>query len=483
VKKILSSLLLIGTTLIITIGLSSAFFSDTETSKDNILQAGELDLKIDNQSYLNGQKNDSTSWELDDLKNKLFFNFTDLKPDDFGEDTISIHAANDYWACMEISITKNDDNTCTEPEKIDDPNCNEPNNNDFDGELGNLVNFVWWPDDGDNVLEDNETPFINVSSASAALNQKITLSDASKNLWGQTGPLSPSQTYYIGKAWCFGNLGLAPLKQDGSGNNRNPSLDNDGQNGPGKPEDGGITCDGTALNNASQTDSLMGDISFSAYQARHNPDFTCAGTTPTPTSTITPTPTPIACNQADVMLVLDRSGSINATELTDLKTAATTFVNALGLSTTGIHAGMTSFATFGTLNHHLTDNSASLIAAINALTSGGFTNLKDGLDLSMAEHANPGDGHDRPDFTSPDKVIVITDGHPNRPLPSSTAPSLAKASADASRLAGAEIFVVGVGSDVNQAYLETIADDSGHYYSVSDYSGLETLLENLDLCQ
>lgn len=167
------------------------------------------------------------------------------------------------------------------------------------------------------------------------------------------------------------------------------------------------------------------------------------------------------------MLVLDRSGSINSTELGQLKTAAKAFIDALGLSPSGIHAGFSSFATTGTLNQH----------------SGGFTNLKEGLDLALGEHANPGDSHDRTDSTSPDKVIVITDGHPNRPLPSSTADNVAKVSADVYRAAGAEIFVVGVGSDVNQAYLETIADDASHYYSVSDYSELETILKNLDLCQ
>lgn len=75
---------------------------------------------------------------MDDLSNKLFFNFTDIKPDDWGEDTISIHAGNDYWLCMDMEIIKNDDNTCTEPEKIDDPTCSEPDNDNSDGELGGL---------------------------------------------------------------------------------------------------------------------------------------------------------------------------------------------------------------------------------------------------------------------------------------------------------------------------------------------------------
>lgn len=477
-KKFLSSLLILGITAATAIGLSSAFFSDTETSTDNRLQAGELDLEIDNESYYNGEVNGGTSWDLVSLTNELFFNFTDIKPDDYGEDTISLHAENDYWLCMDMEVTRDDDNTCTEPELLDDTDCDEPNDDDFDGELGGLVNFVWWIDDGDNVLEEGEEVFINVSPALSALNQSsIVLADASTNLFEDTGPLLASHTYYIGKAWCFGNMTLAPLTPEEYSGPDDPT--NAPDEAETTPEDGGYTCDGTLLNNASQTDVLMGDITFNAFQARHNPSFLCSGEEISPTNT----PTPLACGQADVMLVLDRSGSINSTELSQLKTAAKDFIDALGLSTLGIHAGFSSFATTGSLDHHLSDDSTSVKTAIDALVSGGFTNLKDGLDIAQAEHANPGDTHDRADLTSPDKVIVITDGHPNRPLPSGTADDVAKTSADAYRAAGAEIFVVGVGSDVNQAYLETIADDSDHYYSASDYTELEATLDDLDLCE
>ena len=499
-KKILSGLLVIGVIGAVAIGLSNAFFSDTETSKDNTFTAGELDLEIDNESYLNGilqdgGENPDLTWDLDNLTNRLFFNFDDIKPDDFGEDTISLHAENDYWLCMDMEVTKDDDNTCTEPENLDDPTCTETDPDDDDGELGNTLNFAWWIDDGDNVFEDDETAFLGIDPASSVLNSSVTLADSSINLFDTSGPLLGTETYYIGKSWCFGDMSASPV-DDERGTSGDPSDDDNGPNTPGNaadtlvvtPEDGGFTCDGTALNNAAQTDILMGDISFSAFQARNNPGFLCEGgetPTPTPTSTSTPTPTPtppIAC-AADVMLVLDRSGSINSTELGQLKTAAKDFVDSMGLSLATIHAGKSSFATTGSLNHHLTDDAVSLKAAIDAMVSGGFTNLKDGIDLAAGELTNPGDGHDRAEPGSPDKMIVITDGHPNRPFPSGTADDVAAASADAARLAGSEIFVVGVGSDVNAAFLSgEIADDASHYYSVSDYSGLQTVLQELDVC-
>lgn len=469
-----SRVLLSGATIIaaaaIIIGGSFAFFSDTETSQNNTLTAGAVDLKIDNESYYNGVLNSGTSWLSDDLPGHLFFNFDDVKPSDFGEDTISLLVQNDAWACMKVTVTKNDDNTCNEPELLDDPSCTDPlspgNTNLLDGELGGLINFAFWADDGDNVYEVGETIF-KTGTASALLNGSTwTLADSNSSIWPTPGPLPGNETRFIGKAWCFGTLTPAAVV---SGDNE-PTINS------------GFTCDGSAINNASQTDSLMGDISFSAVQHRNNPNFTCDGTVPSITPTITPTPTPLACQQADVMLVLDRSGSISSTELAQLKTAAKLFVDDLGLTLTGIHAGKSSFATTGNLNHALTSNSVTLKATIDALVSGGFTNLKAGIDLASGELAG---GNDRPDGTSPDKMIIVTDGHPNRPLPPGTAAAAAKASADAARAAGTEVFVVGVGGDVNTAYLQNdIANDPpGHYFSVSDYSGLQTALANLDLCQ
>src|SRR3989344_4521748 len=158
-KKILSSLTILSLTLALAIGFSRAFFSDTETSKDNKLTAGKIDLLVDNTSYYNGVKNEGTTFTPSDLPGKYFFNFTDLKPDDYGEDTISLHVDdNDAWACMKITKTADDDNTCTEPEKIDDPTCDDPDTDTDDGELGDNLLFVFWADDGDNVLEVGEDP-------------------------------------------------------------------------------------------------------------------------------------------------------------------------------------------------------------------------------------------------------------------------------------------------------------------------------------
>src|SRR3989338_5030703 len=158
-KKILLSLGIISVTAVL-VGVSAtgAFLTDSEVSAGNTFVAGTLDLKVDNASYYNGAVATSTTFGPSDLDDgKLFLDFRDMKPDDEGEDTISLHVIdNDAWLCMDMSLTTNDDISSNEPEldTTDDP---EDINDSWDGELGGLVEMVWWVDDGDNVLETGET--------------------------------------------------------------------------------------------------------------------------------------------------------------------------------------------------------------------------------------------------------------------------------------------------------------------------------------
>lgn len=276
IKKILKSILVIGVLSAVVIGATNALFSDEETSRGNTFTAGELDLKIDNTSYYNGEAWEGTTWNFADLNDGegpavdendvatgqyLFFNFFDLKPDDEGEDTISLHVQNDAYACMSITKTEDDDETCNTPELVNDPTCNELDDDLFDGELGGLLQFIFWADDGDNVLEDDETVF-REGVASTLFDGVIwPLADSSTNIWNsEGGPMLASQDYFIGKAWCFGTLTQAAVAE--------------GQ-GTSPIDDPGVTCDGTLLDNASQTDKFMADIEFSAVQSRHNEGFLC----------------------------------------------------------------------------------------------------------------------------------------------------------------------------------------------------------------
>src|SRR3990167_8954428 len=231
-RIILGLITIIGAGAVIVSGATGAFFSDTETSTGNTFTAGAIDLKIDNDSYYNGNRCTSvgtpeapewewvgqalfpvsgtscnTSFPLSDLDDGLlFFNFTDLKPDDEGEDTISIHVQNDAWACMDLTLTADDD----------------------------------------------------VSTTTGAFS--ITLADSTGNAWGGNKPLPANETVYIAKAWCFGTLELTPVPGNGG---VNPSINP------------GVTCSGTLLGNETQTDMVQMTLAFRAEQARHNENFRC----------------------------------------------------------------------------------------------------------------------------------------------------------------------------------------------------------------
>ena len=190
-------------------------------------------------------------------------------------------------------------------------------------------------------------------------------------------------------------------------------------------------------------------------------------------------------DKADVMLVLDRSGSIGP-DMVTLKNAALAFVTALAPSADGVHLGQTSFSSNGSLDTHLTDDVATINTAINALISSGTTNLAEGITLATTELDNPGDGDDRADGESKDYMVIITDGAPNVP-DEATAQAAGIVAANAAKADGIEIFVVGVGAGISPttaAYLrDNIATDADHYYAATEFSDLSAVLDAIADCE
>lgn len=259
--------LLVGT---LSFGATTAFFNDTETSSGNTFVAGAIDLRISNESYYNGVLNTGTSWLSKDLgSNDLFYNFDDVKPGDYGENTIDITVLdNNAWLCADVTLTSNNDNTCLESELGDDPTCTNPGLNT--GDLAQEIQMLWWKDDGDNVLEENETIIKETTLASSGA---LALADSNFSILG-SGPLEGSETYYIGNAWCHGAITLQPVAP--------------GDNDP--TIDPGFRCDGGGLTNASQTDIAAANVSFQAVQSRNNASFVCeAGPFFGPDSIVAPT--------------------------------------------------------------------------------------------------------------------------------------------------------------------------------------------------
>ncbi len=248
---------------------TSATFNNVNTSSGNTFATGVIDLKIDNESYVTNDDgvlvySPTTSWALSSLQGKLFFNFLDLKPGDIGEDTISLHvSSNKAWACMKIKVTSTPENGRNEPELLADSTGNTN-----DGELQKYLYFIFWADDGDNVYEKGERIFKKGYAKDIFDGKNWTLADSSGNIWSsyKNDPVLPATVKYIGKAWCFGNLNLAPVNQDGKGKI--------GNNGP-LQRGSGITCTGKYISNIAQSDGIKADVSFYVEQSRSNSDFLC----------------------------------------------------------------------------------------------------------------------------------------------------------------------------------------------------------------
>jgi len=311
-KKILLSLSMIGVLASVVVMSTGAFFSDTETSTGNTFTAGAVDLKVDSKChYYNLTGYDSNqnpvytdvgctdpdgtgpvvmgNWSETDLKDGVhkFFSFGDLKPGDWGEDTISLHVYdNDAWGKVMMGNMVSAENTCTEPETESEPNCA----NDTNGELlsAMLPGFMMWLDQG-------QMPGFQNMDASG---QPV---DADPNTEGVQLP-DPTEgdnvwQAYEGSKWTLSaDKPLAEVLM--TEYNRAKAVEGDpdfdllrcaenGHNSYGRCN--GLAMDGRMVGsttyylglewalpwstgNAVQSDSLMGDVSFQVEQHRNNPN-------------------------------------------------------------------------------------------------------------------------------------------------------------------------------------------------------------------
>lgn len=206
------------------------------------------------------------------------------------------------------------------------------------------------------------------------------------------------------------------------------------------------------------------------------------------TITVTKVSTSVSAENAyaDVVLLLDVSGSVDAGELVYLKEASNTIVDGFDLENTQgrIRIGAIRFRGNSESVTDMTDVdvhgvSEPLHDGINGLAQGGpglnsGTNIVSGLNAASA-HFSTGLG-DRvdPPYPVPNIMVVITDGN-------DTAGNSDGAIKNASDNTGAEVFAVGVGEDIEGGTLTAIASDpdAAHTFTSSEYSGLLAIINNI----
>lgn len=246
-KKIIISLSIIGIVSAIAIGGTMAYFNDTETSTGNTFTAGGIDLTVDSfGAFRNGVGIPNAPWEARDLTSEKFFEFTDVKPGDWFRRSISLHVDNNpAWVCLLIKNIHNDENTLIDPEhEAGDHSAGV--NGLGEGELDKNMHALGWFDFNGNgkLNEPQEKRFVD---SFFDVFTEIALHDFTTNN-GSLNPQIPFELLQLNL--CAGTPIVA--------------------------SDGTVTCNGSLMDDKSQTDSLTADLQLYIEQVRNNPSFKCA---------------------------------------------------------------------------------------------------------------------------------------------------------------------------------------------------------------
>ena len=185
----------------------------------------------------------------------------------------------------------------------------------------------------------------------------------------------------------------------------------------------------------------------------------------------------ITTNPTDIVLILDRSGSMAGSSLANMKNGAKAFIDIIDEATDGTEdgqigfgsrIGVVSFADVATQDTQLITSVADLKAAVDALSSGGSTNHADAFEKALELFD--------PNSTNAKVMVMFTDGVTTAGGNPNTVATLAKSQ-------GVIIYCIGLsgngGIDV-QALNDWASDPDSAYVAITpDDEELEELFEDL----
>lgn len=179
---------------------------------------------------------------------------------------------------------------------------------------------------------------------------------------------------------------------------------------------------------------------------------------------------PQEARHVDMVIVLDRSGSMEGTKLNDAKRAVR---DLLGRLSAKDRFALITYSSGVQLQSRLIpvteSNRAQLLRNLNGVYSGGGTNLGSGLQLGIHTLLEAGP------TGNPGRVILISDGLANEGI---TDLSALGNMASIAREKEFGISTVGVGEDFNEALMTAIADrGTGSYYYLSDPAAFAAVFE------
>src|SRR3989344_2285669 len=240
-KRMLFSFSVIAAAAVVAVGATTAFFNDTETSTGNIFTAVAIDLTVDSLgAFRNGVGIPAAPWESTNLTSEKFFDFDDVKPGDWFRRSISLHVEdNPAWACLLVRNPQDDENGLTDPEHEAGDDTPEI------GELSQNLHALGWFDSNPNgKLDSTEQTFID---SFFDVFTEIALHDSTTRN-GALEPEIPIELLQLNLC-----AGTSVVLRDGT-----------------------VTCDGSSMDDQSQTDELRADLQLYVEQVRNNPDFECS---------------------------------------------------------------------------------------------------------------------------------------------------------------------------------------------------------------
>lgn len=159
--------------------------------------------------------------------------------------------------------------------------------------------------------------------------------------------------------------------------------------------------------------------------------------------------------ERDIVLVVDRSGSMAGQKFTDLINAIDTFTDTLTETPVDEAVGLASYSEFATADVALTEDLQEITDGLNALTVGGFTSISRGMEAGkkIMDRSRGAEFVER-------TMIVMTDGRHNRGGEPRTVASVLAA-------AGVKIHTITFGSNADRPRMQEVAEIGGgrHYHA------------------